>query len=379
MTYAAVHPFPARMAPDVAEAAVASLPPGSVVLDPMMGSGTFPIAAARSGSIGIGLDTDPLAVVIARTALGNFDLERYARESNSILEMAADLDPWMADDEETREFVEYWFDPEAREKLGKLAAAIRRSEPSLRPMMWCALSRTIVTKDVGTSRARDVSHSRPHRVRDKGLDPYNSFRAAIRTIVRRIPSDERTVNASLSEGDARWLPLPDKSVDAVMTSPPYLSAIDYLRGHRLSLVWMGYSVQKLRALRGTNIGTERGTDKVKAVPGVRPIDLARLSSRAVRQLSRYAGDMAAVLIEMRRVLRPSGTLLLVVGNATLEGVQISLPTVVSGVAATSGFELIEQRRRPIESRRRYLPPPGSTKSPLAGRLREEVILQYQPR
>ena len=29
------------------------------------------------------------------------------------------------------------------------------------------------------------------------------------------------------------------SVDLTVTSPPYLNAIDYLRGHKMSLVWMG--------------------------------------------------------------------------------------------------------------------------------------------
>jgi tRNA G10 N-methylase Trm11 len=33
-----IHPFPARMAPEIALAATAKLPTGSIVLDPMSGS-----------------------------------------------------------------------------------------------------------------------------------------------------------------------------------------------------------------------------------------------------------------------------------------------------------------------------------------------------
>ncbi len=43
----------------------------------------------------------------------------------------------------------------------------------------------------------------------------------------------------------------------IITSPPYLNAIDYLRGHKLSLVWMGQSIARVRNIRSTNIGTEK--------------------------------------------------------------------------------------------------------------------------
>ena len=62
------------------------------------------------------------------------------------------------------------------------------------------------------------------------------------------------------EGDARRLDIRDGSVDLVVTSPPYLNAIDYLRCSKFSLVWMGYSVVELRRLRSTAVGTEVGMD-----------------------------------------------------------------------------------------------------------------------
>src|SRR3712207_7608036 len=47
---------------------------------------------------------------------------------------------------------------------------------------------------------------------------------------------------------------------AAITSPPYLNAIDYLRGHRLSLVWLGYRIGDLRLTRAVSIGAERRPD-----------------------------------------------------------------------------------------------------------------------
>ena len=53
------------------------------------------------------------------------------------------------------------------------------------------------------------------------------------------------------------IPIKDGIADLVVTSPPYLNAIDYLRGHKLSLVWMGHQIEELRELRSANIGSER--------------------------------------------------------------------------------------------------------------------------
>ena len=53
------------------------------------------------------------------------------------------------------------------------------------------------------------------------------------------------------------LPLADGSVDLIVTSPPYANAIDYMRAHKFSLVWLGQPIANLSHLRGKYIGAER--------------------------------------------------------------------------------------------------------------------------
>src|SRR5260370_9662861 len=67
----------------------------------------------------------------------------------------------------------------------------------------------------------------------------------------------RAPAASIRRGDARHLPVKTASIDLVITSPPYLNAIDYIRCSKFSLVWMGYSIGELRQLRTHSLGTER--------------------------------------------------------------------------------------------------------------------------
>lgn len=61
-----VHPFPARMAPEIAFRRLRRLPPGSVILDPMAGSGTVLRHATELGHKAIGFDLDPLAVLMTQ-------------------------------------------------------------------------------------------------------------------------------------------------------------------------------------------------------------------------------------------------------------------------------------------------------------------------
>lgn len=52
---------------------------------------------------------------------------------------------------------------------------------------------------------------------------------------------QRAIPASVVEmqGDARQLPNQDSSIDLVVTSPPYATALDYSRAHFLAVPWMG--------------------------------------------------------------------------------------------------------------------------------------------
>jgi hypothetical protein len=386
--YRPVHPFPARMAPDLAAKKVARLPRASVVLDPMMGSGTFPLVAGLSGHTAYGLDSDPLAVLIAQAAASDASADDVLESANCVIESARRIgNSPLEFDSETAEFIRYWFDDQTANELGCLASAIQGSPVELHSPLWCAFSRLIITKDAGASRARDVSHSRPHRTRETAaFSPLDKFVQAVTVVLRRrvLSSWRGAVDDFASEfldvhvmrGDARMIPLPDSSVDAVMTSPPYLVAIDYLRGHRMSLVWMGYSVRELRVLRASNIGSERGTDlSTEVAHVVDAVTSSENSLRARRVVNNYVTGLAAVIREVARVLKQSGLLTMVISDAKIEGRNISVERIVTELARDSGLELHEREVRVLPSDRRYLPPPtDGAQQALLKRMRQEVVL-----
>jgi len=66
MKLGSIHPFPARMAPEIVFKELEGLPSSRLVLDPMSGSGTVLRTAAELGHRAVGFDLDPLAVLMAR-------------------------------------------------------------------------------------------------------------------------------------------------------------------------------------------------------------------------------------------------------------------------------------------------------------------------
>jgi hypothetical protein len=379
-----VHPFPARMAPELA---LDRLPPTrSVVLDPMMGSGTIPVLAAMRGHQAIGLDLDPLAMLIAEVSASPLPGSRFLEAARAVVISARRGLNGKArfQDEETQEFVDRWFDRVAQRRLAALTRAIQRQPADLRPALWVAFSRLIITKDRGASLARDVSHSRPHRVRDvTDFNPLERFVPSAKETKRRHSALGETrpnrTRVTLTRADAREMPVADQTVDLVMTSPPYLVAIDYLRGHRLSLVWMGHTIQALRSLRGSVVGSHRGlVGACGAEDLVAEVLPASAPPHAWGILRRYLDDLGRILSEIRRVLRAPGRVTLVVGDAMLAGHLIPIPALVDELAEERGFKRFESVERRLPADRRYLPPPESGGKQLGKRMRAEMCLSYRP-
>jgi SAM-dependent methyltransferase len=388
-----VHPFPARMAPELAIRELHRQHCSLRVLDPMAGSGTVLREAIRNGHQAVGLDCDPLAVLMARVWTTPIDDDLIERAAADVMNIASGLGtvhlPWIDDDAETTHLIRYWFARRQRTALRRLAYALavatyRRRRPyrNAVDVLKLALSRIIVTKDAGASLGRDVSHSRPHRVQDSSdYDVLVGFQKSVAYIRRVLQDDPPAFGASVEFGDARHLPLEDDSIDLVLTSPPYLNAIDYIRGHKLALVWLGYNVTELRNIRAEAIGAERApnADLEDAVDEIRRaiIDDDTITARHGKMVSRYAADVDALMSEVYRVLRPGGRAVLVVGNSCLRGKFIRNSEGVKAAGRRAGLELDREDTRHLPERRRYLPLAKTEDPSLGKRMRTETVLTFR--
>ena len=386
-----IHPFPARMAPDLALSSLERLAYG-VVLDPMSGSGTVARAAQAKGLSAIGFDLDPLAVLISKVSTTFIDDEIVEsswmkfRDALKNLQCEAVVLDWMDDSPDAVRFVNFWFAEKQRYSLRKIAYLLARHDicdlsPEVRNLFSVALSRIIVTKKSAASLAQDTSHSRPHRVAlNSDYDVIVGFERALKSIRRHVATIPKLGVATIMRGDARDLDgVQDASVDAVLTSPPYLNAIDYMRGHRMSLIWLGHSYQELSETRSNSIGSERRPDvpfeqstfgAIRAEMG----ELSGLSGRNQGMIERYVMDIYGMISEVARVLKSGCDATFVVGNSCLKGVYIQNSEAVSKAGELLGLGTPKKHERDLPSGSRYLPTPED--GALSKRMRKEVILTF---
>ncbi len=390
-----LHSFPAKFPPQLPQKFILSLTePGDTVLDPMAGSGTTLLEAGLAGRHAIGFDIDPLALLLCRVKLFPLPTDqaascgmtvvRQAQSSASTerARLAATLDARF--DPKTRVFVDYWFPGESQLELMALVEAIEQvEEVAVRDFLRLTLSATIITKSGGVSLARDLAHTRPHK------DETLPIRSAITSFDKRLQQNLASVarlphlngHAHVEYGDAQYLALPEESVDLIVTSPPYAAnAIDYMRAHKFSLVWLGYPLEALSQRRREYIGGE-ATDgfALESLPERTQaiVDgLSRQDAKKARAVHRYYSEATRFLGTMYRVLRPGKAAVIVVGTSTFKGHNIQIQDCLAEIGETVGFDLVGIATRRLDRNKRMMPTRhgGKQASQIEERMHEEYII-----
>jgi len=308
------------------------------------------------------------------------ELMAYCKRNDSTV---ARLD-WLDKNQETHEFVGYWFGPDQEKQLRRIAKFLSKTNSRFtsnpRNIVSIALSRLIVSKEPKASLARDTAHSRPHRTIDENdFDIYDHLEGSVRHVLKALDSTEIKVNSKTYIADARRLSrISDSSVDAIITSPPYLNAIDYMRGHKFSLIWLGYDLATLRSIRSTAIGSEaslRSGDHEEFEELLAALELNGIKSRTRSMLNRYYADLRTQLSESRRVLKPGKSALFVIGNSSIRGDYIRNSEVLKFAARKAGFVIKGENVREIPNNKRYLPVAVAKSNSLSNRMRTENIIE----
>lgn len=385
-----IHPFAARMAPEIAFEALKDLKKTAVILDPMVGSGTVLRTVSAYGFNGIGYDMDPLAVLMSRVWTATIDPQKLTARSNIILGEANALKlnsirlPWIDDDKRTKEFVDFWFGKNQINSLRKLSYLLNNTTGRYNDALKIVFSRLIVTKTKGASLAADVSHGRPHRVRNENdFDIMEQFQKSAMALSKIFEKQQPMGKAVIKLGDARNLSqLADRSISAIITSPPYLNALDYMRGHKLSLVWLGYQIDELTNIRGNTIGAEKAPNKSADLELAKEITrgmntLRGLPQRKLNLISRYALDMHSFILESTRVLKKGGKATLVVGNSCLNDIFVENDLIIRNSCKMAGLKLVSMKNRKIPQSKRYLPSPSyDNVASFGNRMKSESVMSF---
>ena len=407
------HPFPAKFPPQLPEFIIRQLSdPGDTVLDPMFGSGTTLVEAVRLGRRAVGCDIDPLARMIAEAKLSVINPNDALQEGHKVMADASDNyhhSRWRLErglklrfDPKTEEFINYWFLPQQQLELLALVQRIEElPKGGTRNFLQVVFSSTIIAKSGGVSLARDLAHTRPHRDTEK--KPVSAFAVFAKNLERNITalskdgfrttampfrpngwSDEARKSAHsvyIRAASAADTGLPSASVDLIVTSPPYANnAIDYMRAHKFSLVWLGWKIADLSRIRAQYVGHDAiGNLRGEGLPSQCEQTLVKLAERDERKalvLRRYFEEMKSVVCEMRRVLKRGRPAVIVIGSSKLRGMDVETHKGIAAIGEKAGFVLAEIGTRQLDRDKRMMPARWGRQrhSQIEERMHEEYVI-----
>lgn len=365
---------------------IAGAKSGEVIADPMSGSGTTVVEAILAGCHGKGLDMNPLSVYLgnAKSLLLSANAESLATSYTEIREDLLEVERreprplayFGLLPREDRDYLENWFSGDALVGLDEISCAIARlNDGYAQTLARVALSNII--RKVSWQKLDDLRVRKEVRL-DIEIDPKKEFLEELGRSVRAVLAflyqngPAASGQFDIQEGDARecgsvWSA---DSVDLVITSPPYATALPYLDTDRLSLCYLGllprpeHRVRDQRMIGNREVSERQRKDcweryvqhrqrlpssiqslidSIESLNSGTAAGFRRKNLPAL--LSKYFFDMTEVLAGVKHALKPGHMAFVVVGNNhTIAGgqrVEIRTASLLQDIADRLGFEVAE--------------------------------------
>ena len=352
-----LHRFPGKFVPQVAREllSLVGATAHSLIGDPFCGSGTSLVEASVTGIPTVGMDLDPLAVVISEakttvlsprqlTEVKRYWDARIGMENTDTLESAVPN-------------LYHWFKPDTARQLEFIKQkAMRLEDEELRLfslVVFSSIIRRVSNADDQTQKTY-VSGT----LKKAPPSPSEVFRLAIDRAIRGMSGYAIARNAAVTiqRGDAReWRS--HKKLDGIITSPPYIDSIDYVYNQLLEYFWLYEilglaSVDDVKTFRAEPMGFRRidvatglkrlSVDSPLAAEILEP-KLAKIqivSKKEAENVVGYFEDYGQHLKAAKRNMKPGSIYALAIGESHIRGVQIPTPTILAALFCSSGFEFV---------------------------------------
>lgn len=319
------HTYPARMHPDTAARLVSSfVPDGGYVLDPFCGSGTVLIEALIAGRRPIGVDLNPLAVMLTRCKMRHrspVELEKLTALANSCAKYADERRQARAGARQrySAEDVQL-FEPHVLLELDSLRARIAEIPgDNLRLDLSLLLSSLLVKL---SRKSSDTSRSVVARRTAPGF-AARMFVRKTEDLVQRLATLGKLVTKPqavfVEQDDATQLKtLPSVKMDAIITSPPYAATYDYISHHLMRLRWLGLDAS---GLASGEFGSRSRYERIDP----------RKAGKA------WSQELARFFRAAQAVLAPRGKLVMLIADSALGKIALRADEVVAETARECGL------------------------------------------
>lgn len=250
--------YPSKMKPSIAYTLITNFTKlNDVICDPFAGSGTIPLEACLNGRCGIGCDISPLAHVVTNAKIRPPKLTDILKRIEQLEQyiVKSKLTEKEIEQQAEYEILDFYHPDTMKEIIIAKQFLISHNED----YDW---KFTDVDGFLIASLAHILHGNRPYAlsrrshniipIPPKGEFVYKSVIKSLREKVVRILKNSipsgfitgKSHNCSVLD-----IPLPNSSVDAIITSPPFLWSTQFLRQNRIRIWLCGWDYKKQKSMR----------------------------------------------------------------------------------------------------------------------------------
>ncbi len=285
--------------------------PGAFIFDPFLGSGTVLLEAGMANLAASGTEINPAAVSLSQTyKFINVSFEKRQLHLDKISHLLQ------------HEFLSSFplfqiFEQREPGQAKTIKEKLMRLPPIAEDRLQYQLLETLIVL---------LDLFKPGLSADRIFTVWGKLAQH----VMQLPFSEQPIE--VYHADARKTPLPNSTVDVVITSPPYINVFNYHQQYRASMEALNWDLLKVAK---SEIGSNR-------------------KHRGNRFLTviQYCMDISQVLKELLRVCRSNARLIFVVGReSTVLGTTFFNGEIVAEVAHRAlGFDLLLRQERVFVNR-----------------------------
>jgi hypothetical protein len=344
----------------------------TLIADPWNGSGTTTMAAALRGVKAYGFDINPAAVLIGRSQLLTADVaDSLVPLGEEIFQHACAKPATMRTDP-----LRMWFGPGTTRGIRSIERAVdtilvnsedsitsgihntQLPQSSLAAFYYVALFQTVrqLVRQYIPSNPTWIKQPTGRHIGVSSASLQEIFAASVRGLADRLAKSERAIpgghnSARVSLASSTALPLEDASIDAVISSPPYCTRLDYVKATLPELAVLGLGESEVRHLRDHMIGTPTIVSTAETLePGEWGEETRALLARIETHKSKasatyyrkyylqYFAGMWDSLAELRRILKPAKQAVLVLQDSYYKDIHVDLPALIASMSQAAGWK-----------------------------------------
>lgn len=275
-----IYPYRGKISAIDASQVLSQMPKGSIVLDPFCGSGTIVYEGLKYGLNTIGIDANPIAVLLTKGKINiPANLSTVETEVEDLIKQAKLLKNFPT----APEYPASLFHVDSMNEIMRMSTLFEEMSDYVKACFVGAIALTAR----GCNDYKWTSSTVGKNITPKRYIPfYDKFKLKVKKHFFPISN-----NSQVFYNDTRLANtfIPKDSVDFIFSSPPYFDCLDYTAYY------------------------------AKIVYDILGYDRLQIKDVLIQDFSNYKEDMHKVLLSLHDIMKPKGQVIFVVGDKKIHG------------------------------------------------------------